>query len=334
MAPAMLRLELRAGPGMPLSQLKLDQLRFFLSGDDLTVRTLYELVFNHVTQVVFRAGSAASDPAPLVQNADCLQMVGFGRDEGLLPFSPRSFLGYRLLTEYFAFSQKFLFVDICGLERIAAAQYRDRLEIYLFLDRNVPELETRVKTEMFRLGCCPIINLFRQEADPIRLSQPRPSTWCCPTCVTPARIEVYSVDRVHSTNLDTHQTTDYEPFYSLKHGRESSTDPSLLVRPTSPVDAQGRSWHRRLSVAGRRRIQSAVAGGGSADAGDDLFQSGFAGNVAAHQEGKLAVSVGRAGAGAPDCSRRVTDLAGATAVRTESLAADLAPGVESALDLR
>ena len=50
-APAMLRLELRAGPGMPLSQLKLDRLRFFLSGDDLTVRTLYELVFNHVTQV-------------------------------------------------------------------------------------------------------------------------------------------------------------------------------------------------------------------------------------------------------------------------------------------
>lgn len=224
-APAVLRLELRAGPGMPLSQLRLDRLRFFLSGDDLTIRTLYELVFNHVTQVMFRAGGAASDPPPIVQNGDCLQMVGFGRDEGLLPFSPRSFLGYRLLTEYFAFPHKFLFVDVCGLERLAAAQYRDRLEIYLFLDRNVPELETRVKTEMFRLGCCPIVNLFSQEADPIRVSQAKTEYLVVPDVRYARSLEVYSIDRVHSTNLDTHETTEYEAFYSLKHGREASLDP-------------------------------------------------------------------------------------------------------------
>ena len=40
--------------------------------------------------------------------------MGFGRDEGMLPYSPRSFLGYRLLQEYFAFPEKFLFVDSVG----------------------------------------------------------------------------------------------------------------------------------------------------------------------------------------------------------------------------
>ncbi len=224
-APAMLRLELRSGSAVPMSKLKLDRLRFFLSGDDLTIRTLYELIFNHVTQVVFRAGSSPADPAPIVQNADCLHMVGFERDEGLLPYSPRSFLGYRLLTEYFTFPNKFLFVDICGLDRIAGGTFRDRLEIYLFLDRNMPELETRVKTEMFRLGCCPIVNLFKQQADPIQLTQTRTEYMVVPDVRYARAMEVYSIDRVHSTNLETHETTEYEPFYALRHSQDASADP-------------------------------------------------------------------------------------------------------------
>src|SRR5438874_269950 len=59
-APALIRIELRALGGMSFSELKLDQLRFFLSGDDQTTRTLYELIFNHVTQVMIRAGSATN----------------------------------------------------------------------------------------------------------------------------------------------------------------------------------------------------------------------------------------------------------------------------------
>ncbi len=43
-----------------------------------------------------------------------LQPVGFGRDEGLFPLSDRSFVGYRLLQEYFSFPEKFYFFDLRG----------------------------------------------------------------------------------------------------------------------------------------------------------------------------------------------------------------------------
>jgi type VI secretion system protein ImpG len=46
--------------------------------------------------------------------AQCLFQVGFAREDGLLPYPNQSFLGYRLLTEFFAFSSKFLFVDLGG----------------------------------------------------------------------------------------------------------------------------------------------------------------------------------------------------------------------------
>ena len=223
-SPAMLRLEFRSRGGVPLSKLQLDRLRLFLSGDEMTVRTYYELLFNNVSDVLVRADELPDDPSAVVQTADCLQPVGFGPHEGMLPYSHRSFVGYRLLTEYFTFPSKFLFVDVCGLDKMASHRYRDRLEICLFFDRNLPELETRTKTDMFRLGCCPIINLFTQEADPIRLSQARYEYRVNPDVRHTQAMEVYSIDRVHSTNLETHETVEYQPFYSFRHAHESRED--------------------------------------------------------------------------------------------------------------
>lgn len=223
-SPAMLRLEFRCRGNTPLANLQLDRLRLFLSGDELTVRTLYEIVFNNVTDVLFRPSEMANDPAAVVQDCSCLEPVGFGRDEGMLPYSPRSLPGYRLLTEYFTFPSKFLFVDVGRLGKCVSERYRDRLEVCLFFDRNVPELETRVTTDMFRLGCCPIVNLFNQAADPIRLTQKKFEYRVTPDVRHAQAMEVYSIDRIQSTNVDTRETVEYQPFYSLRHARDAHVD--------------------------------------------------------------------------------------------------------------
>ena len=36
----------------------------------------------------------------------------------MLPYPRRSFVGYRLLQEYFCFPQKFLFLDLTGLDAV------------------------------------------------------------------------------------------------------------------------------------------------------------------------------------------------------------------------
>ena len=112
----MIRLELKALAGSNFSELQLDRLRFFLSGDPAMTNRLYELIFNHVSQVVVRAGPSTAGPPAAVLPPSSLQAVGFSPDEGILPYGARSFLGYRLLCEYFCFPSKFMFVDIAGLE--------------------------------------------------------------------------------------------------------------------------------------------------------------------------------------------------------------------------
>ena len=46
---------------------------------------------------------------------ECVTQVGFEPEEALIPAGPRSFQGYRLLQEYFAFPERFNYVRIGGL---------------------------------------------------------------------------------------------------------------------------------------------------------------------------------------------------------------------------
>lgn len=231
---AMIRLELKALAGSNFSELQLDRLRFFLSGDPAMTNRLYELIFNHVTQVVVRAGSSPAGPPATVLPASCLKEVGFSPDEGMLPYGARSFLGYRLLSEYFCFPSKFLFVDISGLEAARRAKFTDRLEILLFLNRSIPTLEAQIRPETFRLGCCPIVNLFDQGADPIPISRAQTEYHVIPDVRHHWAMEVYSIDAVQSTNMETQKVIDYRPFYSFKHAAESDENRAYWCQSRRP----------------------------------------------------------------------------------------------------
>jgi type VI secretion system protein ImpG len=230
---ALIRLELNAAGGANFGELELDCLRFFLSGEQPLTNRLYELIFNHVTQVVVRAGSSPTSPQ-VVLPASCLRSVGFGRDEGMLPYGSRSFIGYRLLTEYFCFPSKFMFVDICGLEAVRRLGGGNCLEILLFLNRSIANLEAQVRTETFRLGCTPIVNLFDQAADPIALSRAKTEYHVIPDVRHHWAMEVYSIDAVQSTNMETQQVIDYRPFYSFKHGARADDNTAYWCQSRRP----------------------------------------------------------------------------------------------------
>jgi type VI secretion system protein ImpG len=148
--------------------------------------------------------------------------VGFGREDGLLPYSDRSFLGYRLLQEYFSFPEKFLFFEISGLERVSKPGFDDRFEILILLDElqrkeRLAQLERTVSAATFRLGCTPIINLFEICAEPIRLSHALSEYRVIPDVNNELATEVYSIDRVTSTTPYFQEPQEYQPFYSLRH---------------------------------------------------------------------------------------------------------------------
>ena len=124
-----------AWAGRPSPELGLDQLRFFLHGESSLAYALYELLFNNAIQVQLRLPRAGRVPNRSSCHLGACRPVGFAPDEGMLPYTPRSFLGYRLLQEYFSFPEKFLFFDLLELDRAARAGFKERVEIAIFLDR-------------------------------------------------------------------------------------------------------------------------------------------------------------------------------------------------------
>src|SRR5271154_5756965 len=87
------RLELHCAPDVSFQGLKLDQLRFYLDGESGLVNILYELLFSRLNRIVVRDLSAGSRANPVILPVSALRPVGFGPDEGMLPYSPSTFAG-------------------------------------------------------------------------------------------------------------------------------------------------------------------------------------------------------------------------------------------------
>jgi type VI secretion system protein ImpG len=220
-AVASLRLTLRCTmPEMTFTQLGIDRLRFFLRGQPQQVFPLYELLFNNVVSVALADGP--NDPNPVILPPSAIEPVGFGAEEGMLPYPARSFIGYRLLTEYFAFPEKFLFLDLAGLSAKGLVAAGNKLEVFFYFNRTVSDLERSLGEENFALGCTAVVNLFRQRAEPIQLSHRFHEYRVVPDARRPGATEVYSVDRVIATSSHG-EMVEYRPFYSVRHGGEEAS---------------------------------------------------------------------------------------------------------------
>ncbi len=206
-------------------------LRFFIDGDPQLIFNMYELIFNHATKLEFRAVEAPLGdrtlktltnlqlklPDPVILPAEeFIKQVGFADEEALLPYTKRSFAGYRLLSEYFAFPYKFLFFDVYGLDQAIAKKFGSHFDILIHMKDVVPPAAP-VSADTFKLGCSPIINLFNRLGDPIFVSQQKYEYQIIPDVHRQTTTEIYSVDEVYMTDPRTNKSREFSPFYSMRH---------------------------------------------------------------------------------------------------------------------
>jgi len=210
-AAACLRIGLRCtNPAMTFTELGLDKLRVFLGGEHGA--QLLELLMAHTVSVALADDLA--DPHPVILPPDMLQAVGFAAEEALFPWPARSFSGFRLLTEYFAAREKFQFIDICRLDAKTLVSAGNRMDIFIYLDRAIPDLERSVQASSLTLGCTPIVNLFPQRCEPVPLDHTSIEYRIEPDVRRPASLEVWSVERVRESLADGEFRT-WEPFHRL-----------------------------------------------------------------------------------------------------------------------
>src|SRR5215469_6939939 len=222
---AVLRVLLKSSKDVVLSRLPLEQLKFYLAGEKNVVLPLYELLSRNILEVLVRDPQAPQAKV-LTLGPRALQPIGFSREESLLPYSQRSFEGYRLLQEYFSFPEKFLFFALTGLADIVSLNPTNELEFLFYFSRfEQPEraqaLETGVSAATLRLGCTPIVNLFEQTAEPILVSQTRHEYRIVPDAQNQLTKETFSVDSVKATNPSRRSSTSIRPLFEHR----SSTPP-------------------------------------------------------------------------------------------------------------
>ncbi len=195
--------------------LSLDRLRFHLAAEPRVAAGVYELLFNHARGVEFRPAAHDTDAQPVRLSAQTsLHQVGFEEEEGLLPYSTQSFLGYRLLTELFSFPEKFLYFDLAGFRDVAAADMGRTIDVLFYLDRPLAGLEHAITPALFRLGCTPIVNLFQRTAEPIQLTHRKPRYKVTPEFRRPQAYEVYSIDEVYTA--DSRSPKPYRELYDFR----------------------------------------------------------------------------------------------------------------------
>jgi type VI secretion system protein ImpG len=215
------------------TQRPIESLRFYLNGDPQLIFPLYEMLFNHATRVEIRPAAAGASKrtqdlrgmkaSPVIMPATALTQVGLGPAESLIPYTARSFAGYGLLSEYFAFPEKFLFFDINGFDLAAQAGFGGRFEIHIYL-KDVTPPQGSVSAETFVLGCTPVINLFKEIAEPIRLTGTQHEYHLIPDVRRQMALEVHSVDSVVADDPQQGKSREFQPFYSFRHAYERESD--------------------------------------------------------------------------------------------------------------
>lgn len=238
-AKAGLRIRLKCGAGMPFNTLALDRLPLFLSGADEQPFRLYEqLLGNACALFVKSVDGEWAERLPL----ECIRSRGFDDEDAVLPVVPRAFQGYRLLQEYFALPNRFLFVEFSGLLRGVARCTAQELELVVLFKRFDNVLEGAVSAAQFVPFCTPAINLFPRRADRIHLSDRAHEYQVIADRTRPLDFEVHSLTQVSGHGSGPEQP--FQPFYAIRDPARYGREQAYYVVRREP---------RRLSSQARRR---------------------------------------------------------------------------------
>jgi type VI secretion system protein ImpG len=197
------------------------RLRFYIDAEPSVAAAFRDALFLKLVKVY----AETEDARWLPLRDGLVGEVGFAENEALIDMPETAHPAYRHLTEYFAFPEKYNFFDIDVAALPAQVRQGSRIRLHFALsdlraDGDASRLLQTVSAQNLRLGCVPVVNLFAQRGDPIRLTH-RATTY--PVIADGRRAfayEVYSIDSVKRVRQTPQGEAiiEFRPFFSLLHG--------------------------------------------------------------------------------------------------------------------
>ncbi len=222
------RIVLRSTNGTPFKQLKLDKLPLFLRGGGSIPYRLYEQFLANAKAIAVKFGNANNVKVNHAAG-QIVRGLGFEKDEALLKQSPRSFDGYRILQEYFAFPERFLFVELNGLSGLISQCETTELELFILLDRSDPQLINALDKSNLALFCVPAINLFPKRTDRLNIDHRQSEYHIVIDRTRPLDFEVFSIDQVAGYGSDQNAEQVFLPFYGSKSAYHNPNETAYFM---------------------------------------------------------------------------------------------------------
>ncbi|MBT2337566.1 MULTISPECIES: type VI secretion system baseplate subunit TssF [Pseudomonas] len=217
-----------------LGELQLSRLRLHFTGERYISQMLYLSLVRNLESIELIPLDGAGEPLRVEDSSPMtfripaarVQPVGFAEEEALIPYPLNTFRGYRYLQEYFAFQDKFLFVDVDGLDvfnalPLSSLKRMRGLDLRFEIGKSSIE-RMRPTLDNVKLYCTPIVNLFKHDAQPIRLDGKQDEYRLLPAHYDSEHCGVYSVESVTGWNPGGLGYQTYVPFESFEH--DSSFD--------------------------------------------------------------------------------------------------------------
>ena len=208
---SIINIRLSFGELIDFEQVDLSKLRLYLNADAPIASALHHALTHQVSAIQLRY---SNQPNEIVSFQGKITPVGFSEDDRLWLKPDNAFAGYQLLLEYFAFREKFMFVDLHGLNIRNVPEGCEYIDIEIVLSQTWPN-DMPFNKENIRLHCVPVINLFDMEADPIIVNQLESEYLLRPLLRQDGHIEIYSVENVEAITRNGRYS--YVPFTSFKH---------------------------------------------------------------------------------------------------------------------
>lgn len=223
-----IRIQLRSTAGVKFKNMALERLPLFLQGTGSIPYRLYEQFVANAQVVVCKFSHRGVTTIGYSKESP-IRGLGFNQDESLLKLTPRSFDGYRILQEYFAFPERFLFVEINDLVSLLVDCDATEIELFVLLNRSDADLFNALDSSNLALFCVPAINLFPKMADRMHVDHRQAEYHVVVDRSRPMDYEVNSIRQVVGFGQEQNTEQQFLPFYGSKSGYQSATESAFYM---------------------------------------------------------------------------------------------------------
>jgi type VI secretion system protein ImpG len=203
--------------GTRLEALKLSPLRVFINDDLQAALLIRKMLLCHVEEVVLKDDCGQSR---VLAPGGTFAEGGFAEGEDLFPEPQNVNRPLALLRDYFAFPEKFLFVDIFGMDTLPpSGRPPSVVTLEIRFDRRLSG-RVLLTNESFKLHCAPAVNVFRRDAEPVQVDGRKREHNLVSDSVRPECYVIQSVDSVTGVDAVTGERRRYERYRRPGGGKE------------------------------------------------------------------------------------------------------------------